>query len=315
MKSITKQIVVFFHEGTLNGKAAAYAAWSIYRDKALFEGIDYSTLDSLNSYNFTGKTVYILGLSISVKHLDPILYSAEKVVFIDHHETSLELTNQISEKVKHKFELIHSVRRASCCLAWKHFVDERPVPELFLAIEDLEIRPDAPRVLNSLFICTGLSVYFDFISITAFFQNNLERVRDSETIGRLINDGRAYYKYTETLVNSYVSSATFFDMLGKQVPVLNTPKTFVTPCLSVLSQKAGIAMSYIDAGKKRFWSIRTHKDSDLNAGKIASLLDGGGSSHVGGFTTEIEVTPRELARILRQTMSETVNRDSILNNI
>ena len=35
MKSITKEIVVFFHEGTLNGKAGAYAAWQIYRDRLI----------------------------------------------------------------------------------------------------------------------------------------------------------------------------------------------------------------------------------------------------------------------------------------
>lgn len=311
MKTISKDTVVFFHEGTLNGKAGAYAAWQTHQEHAHFEGIDYSTLENLHLYDLTDKTVYIIGLSIASKHLDPIMYSASKIIFIDHHKTSMNIQNEIPDVAQDKFQLIHSTTRASCCLSWKHFVDERPVPELFLAIEDMEMRSQNPRVLNSLFICTGLSVHFDFISLNTFFQNNLERLKDSEAIGRLINDGRAYFRFVESLVHSYVNKASFFDMIDKQVPVLNIPKTFVTPCLNILCSKAGIALSYIDSENKRFWSIRTHQSSKLDASRIAGLLDGGGSTHVGGFTTSTSVTPEELAKKFRQALSETVNKDII----
>ena len=307
MRKLNKEIIVFFHEGTLNGKAGAYAAWKIFQNSAHYEGVDYCTLENLHTYDVSGKTVYIIGLSIAMRNLDTLVYSADKVYFIDHHPGTKNIAESFDPSIRKKLEVIHSSNRASCCLAWSHFVDDQPVPQLFLAIEDMQVRQSNPTVPNSYFICMGLSVHFDFISLNTFFQNNLERLRNTESVAKLINDGHHYYKFIESLVNSYNNRAEYYDILDKQVPILNIPKTFVEGCLTILASKCGIALSYTDTGNKRYWSVRTLPESKLHAGKISELMEGGGSLYVGGFTTSTKILPDDLQELFKTRMTESVN--------
>jgi nanoRNase/pAp phosphatase (c-di-AMP/oligoRNAs hydrolase) len=311
MKTLENERVIFFHEGTLNGKAGAYAAWKIYGQKATYEGLDYSTLDMLSKYDLTGKTVYLIGLSIATKNIAHCVYNADKVVFIDHHESTKNIKDELGTANADKLEVIHSTTRASCCIAWSYFIDDMPVPPLYLAIEDMEIRPTNPHTPNAYYICTALSIHFDFASLTSYFQSNLEKVKDTDTTARLINDGHHYYKLMESLVGSYVNKAEYYEILDTQVPILNIPKTFTTPCLTHLAKKAGFAMSYVDCGNKRYWSLRSTDQSNLDSGKIAAILEGGGSTHVGGFVTSISVLPSDLNQLLKKALSENVNRDTI----
>ena len=308
MKKLNKEIVVFFHDGTLNGRAGAYAACKIHQHAAHYEGIDYANLDRFHEFDLTGKTVYVIGLSIARNHIDTVIYSAESLIFIDHHPSTKHLCDNLSKKDRENVTLIHSTERASCCLAWSHFVGDEPVPQLFLAIEDVTMNKGAAgRVPNSNYICMGLSVYGDFISMTSFFQTNLARSKNSESIAKLISEGHHYFKFMESLVKSYISRCDYFELLDMQVPVLNIPKTFADSCLEPLCEKAGMAISYVDSGQKRFWSVRTSRRSRLDAGKVAMLMEGGGSLNVGGFTTTTKVVPDDLNNIIKNRMSKSVN--------
>lgn len=312
MKTFSKEKIVFFHEGTLNGKAGAYAAYKVLQDTAQFEGIDYSTLDKLHEYDLYGKTVYVIGLSIAAKHLDPVCFSARKVIFIDHHKSTVNIIEDIPYSSRDKFQLLHNARRASCCLSWAHFIPDKPMPELYLAIEDIEMNNEPPRVHNSFYICSGLGIYPDFFSLTSFFQSNLDCLKPGESLNRLISSGLNNHKFLESLVKTYVSKASYYEILNKRLPVLNIPKTFVSSCLNELASKAGVALSYTDSGNSRYWSIRTHPESKMDAGKISALLEGGGSTNMGGFVTTTKVTPEDLSRMFRQALSENVNKDIIL---
>ena len=68
-----------------------------------------------------------------------------------------------------------------------------------------------------------------------------------------------------------------------------------------------MAISYVDSGQKRFWSVRTSRRSRLDAGKISMLMEGGGSLNVGGFTTTTKVVPDDLNSIIKNRMSKSVN--------
>lgn len=305
MKKLSKETIVFFHEGTLNGKAGAYAAWKVLRDDAHYEGVDYCTLDSLHEYDVTGKRVYLIGLAIAQRNIEHLVYAAKSVIFIDHHPSTSSL-DEFFEDHKDKFKLIHSTARASCCLSWSHFLEGIPVPRLYLAIEDMQVRPKEPTIPNAYYICIGLSIYFDFISLNTYFKNNLETV-SSESMSNLITDGMHYFRFMESLVNSYVSRSVYEDILDRQVPVLNIPKTFVDGCLGILASKNALAFSYTDIGDSRYWSVRVSKESKLDAGKICSMVGGGGSRYNGGFTTHTRILPSDLSDLFKSQRPETVN--------
>lgn len=309
MQKLSKDTVIFYHEGTLNGRAAAYAAWRRLQHSAHYEGIDYSSLDRFQDYDLTGKVIYILGLSIARKHIDNALYVAKRVVFIDHHPSTRAVFDPIA-KQHDNVELIHTQDRASCCLTWSHFVEDEPVSQFFLAIEDVLFNRNPPKVPNSTFICMGLSVYSDFVSLNSFFQNTLNRNLLSG-MSDLISEGHHYNKLINSLVNSYNDKAEYYEILDRQVPILNIPKTFVDPCLIKLSETTGVAISYVDSGAKRFWSIRTTLKSNLNAGKISQLMEGGGSTTVGGFTTNTKILPEDLDRLMKSFQKDKSTMDYV----
>jgi hypothetical protein len=313
MKTFSKEKIVFFHEGTLSGKAGAYAAFKALQGTAQFEGIDYSTLGKIHEYDLSEKIVYIIGLSIALKHLDHISFSAKKIVYIDHyHKGTSNLLSTLPARSRQKFEVVQSERRAGCCLAWKYFVEDKPIPDLYLAIEDIEMSRKPPQIYNSFYICSGLNVYPDFVSLTSFFQNNLNTLRSGENLSKLIASGQNNHKFLESLVKNYLTKACYYEILNNIIPVLNIPKTFGPRCLEELASKAGMAMSYTDSANQRYWSLRTHPDSNLDSGKISSLLGGGGSGHTGGFVTSIKVTPEDLNILFKQALSESVNKDILL---
>lgn len=122
-----KDTVVIYHKRCPDGFGAAYAAWKVFGDNALYVEAGYGDAPP---EGLSGKEVYLLDFVFEregdIEELEKV---AKRLVVLDHHESSQALVEAVRE---HTFDN----DRSGATIAWAHFHPSTPTPLLLQYIED-----------------------------------------------------------------------------------------------------------------------------------------------------------------------------------
>lgn len=267
---IEKDIVVIYHKKCPDGFGAAYAAWKKFGDKAQYIEMGYR--GDLPE-GLEGKEVYILDFALeqpgAMDHLTKI---AKRVVALDHHESSKELTEKAAD---HVFDM----DRSGATIAWKYFHPDEPMPRLMMYLEDGDLYrnslPETEEVFAYLVVQPDDFHVWD--SIVHALDDDTERAA-------LLAKATAYNEYFEQLCQISVEAAKKVRFEGHECYFATT-----SPSITLRSRVAHELymklppFALIVRAHPDGYGVSIRGNGTVDVAKIAAKFGGGGHPGSAGF--------------------------------
>ena len=289
----------FYHNSDADGRcsAAIVSKFTKVRDKNSFIGCDYNKkrieymIDTINIEK--DEPIYICDLSFTEENAD-ILFklndiSSNRLVWCDHHKTSIELSNSISNI--NDIKGIRSSNKSAAYLTWVYFYGINNIPDVVKYVSDWDTFTfeygDKPKYLNY-----GLShdIWYTYPLSTqwkSLLSNNADAdgySKSSILTNNLISIGEKIYKYVKNENTSYLKSYGYESSIcGYKVAVVN--KASNSLIFGELYKKYPIVSTFCYDGEKWKYSLySSDKNGDCEA--IAKSFGGGGHRGAAGFTSD-----------------------------
>ncbi len=266
-------IKVLYHGNCFDGKAAAWAAWRKFRDKAIYIPVNYGEIGFPPELSLTrNEEVYILDFSYKRDHIFYINERVKKLVVLDHHKTA--------EKELAGLEYcIFDMNKSGARLAWEYFHPNQEVPTLIRYIEDRDLwRKVLPHTEE---INAYIQSFPQDIQVYELLSHNL----DEDFVGCSLQ-GQAIERYKNTMVEVICKRAVLVPWGKGLVPVANTPilMSEVGHKLCEMYPDSPFSAYYFqrDEGVRQ-WGLRSVGDFDVS--EIAKSYGVGGHKNAAGFET------------------------------
>jgi oligoribonuclease NrnB/cAMP/cGMP phosphodiesterase (DHH superfamily) len=134
--------LIIYHANCADGFGAAFAAWLTLGDDAEYLPAKYGE-EKWDTYNFTGRDIYILDFSFPRSVMNMLFKHAKKVVWLDHHKTAFEmwcpgeLNMWMSDPIESRHIMLDN-NKSGALLAWEYFHPGTEVPTLIKHIDDYD---------------------------------------------------------------------------------------------------------------------------------------------------------------------------------
>jgi hypothetical protein len=252
---------VLYHAECADGFGAAYAAWKVLGDKAIYLPVTHGEAPPelpvtarVAMVDFSYKRPIILEMKGSVADL----------VVLDHHATAQD---ELKGLAWAEFDMHKSGAR----LAWEFWHPGQELPELLAYVEDKDLW--LWRLQQSPEVTIALHSYpMDF------------RVWDNLDVEHLKLEGVALLRLQEKIVSGAVSRASFDTLFGHRVPSVNATefRSEIANRLCSLHPECPFAAAYhYDKAGELCWSLRSIGDFDV--AELARQAGGGGHKNASGF--------------------------------
>jgi uncharacterized protein len=265
--------MVLYHANCSDGFGAAWAAWKVLGDNAVYVPVQYDQPYPPEIDRGMVESLYILDFSYPLETMQRLMRQVNRMVVIDHHATAEEALDLFGDGPA---EVIFSQAHSGAYLAWQYFHGQNPVPILLRFVEDRDTW--AWRLLWSNEINAAIRSY----PMTFSEWDCLAEVRN---IDSLAPEGEAILRAQAQQVESHVKSARLARIGGYEVPVVNA---------TVLMSEIGEALCekfpeqpfsgtfFVRDDGLKVWSLRSRNGFDVGA--VAKSLGGGGHAAAAGFT-------------------------------
>ena len=255
---------ILYHHHCDDGFGAAYAAWKSLADRASYlpvlHGEPPPDIPS-------GSKVVIVDFAYPRQVLLDMDQRMESVLVLDHHKTAQE------DLAGLPFAHL-DMSKSGAVLSWEHWHTGEPIPPLLRYVEDRDLwrfaLPDTHEV------SAALETYprdFD--------------LWDRLDVAALAQEGRPILRALRQQVARMVDRASFQDIAGYQVPVVNA-SLLTSDVLDALARRyptAPFAACYFDRGdRKRQWGLASIGSFDVS--RVAEMFGGGGHKNRSGFVEE-----------------------------
>ena len=260
--------LVIYHAACTDGFGAAYAAWKLLGDRAVYHAAKYGTAPP----DVTGKNVVVVDFSYDNSTTKQLIKEAKSFLVIDHHKSAMVELHDIS--CTH-FDLNHS----GAMLSWKFFHPGKEAPRMIKFIEDRDLwKWEIPY--SKEFSAAFDMVKFDF--------EEFDKYLDDSEVDNAQERGAYILAYSKTVISKISKHASPRKIGGKDVLVVNSPH-WMSEIGAALSPKCDFALIwYYDHETHQVKvSLRAHhEDSDVS--EVAKRFGGGGHRLAAGF-----VLPRD----------------------
>ena len=259
--------VLLYHAGCPDGFGAAWSFWKKYGDNMEYIPVSHGS----EPPEVTGRNVYIADFCYKRDILLSLKEKAKALVVLDHHKSSEKDCGDLEFCT---FNMNHS----GAYMSWAYLFPEDDVPLLIRYIEDRDLWK---WELNS-----TESILSAVDSFERTFENwdMLNSYLDKEeSLGwcEIKSMGDGILRYKNNLISSLLRNAYETNILGKTVPVINTP-FFQSEIASELALSADYAAAYYFDGEAYKFSLRSKTDGD-DVSLVASAFGGGGHKNASGF--------------------------------
>lgn len=292
-----KNVVLIYHGGCPDGVASALVAMdALGRDLKMIAG-HYARPLSEENIDLEDKTVVLSDFSYPLEEMQKIVSKAYRVIFLDHHKTSLEsLAPLLSEPNVFAFSSTHY---SGASLTWQFFNPNKEMPLFIKYIEDGDLYKFA--LPDSRDIVKGFHVILDkeltenlYLLRDGIVKTELQKIRQ---IGEKIN-GEAK-RQAKSIIKQGCMTATAY---GHTFPVINaTPDhTNLIGEMIYTTEDVPFVMIYTILANRVKISLR----SNTNAVDVAELAQrifskgGGHRSAAAGFMP--------LDQFLKEVLSDAV---------
>lgn len=253
---------ILYHADCADGFGAAYAAWKILGDQATYIPVQHGDPppslpgDALVAIvDFSYKREIILELKSKVANL----------IILDHHTTAQD---ELAGLPFATFDMTKSGAR----MAWEYWHPGEAVPEMIAYIEDKDLW------LWNLEQSREFSIALHSYPMEFGVWSKL-------TPEHLKLEGAALLRLQNKLVRDATGRASFRNLFGYQVPVVNATefRSEIANYLCKLHPDAPFAAAYYyDKNGEENWSLRSVGEFDVAA--LARQAGGGGHKNASGFT-------------------------------
>ncbi len=268
---------VFYHAGCNDGFGAAWAAWRLMGDSAIYRAVSYGQAPPPID---EGDEVFIVDFSYPEEALRRLAAQASRVVVLDHHKTAVEALAGLLADPPANLELVLDLSRSGAMLAWRYFMPADFPPTLLRYVEDRDLW--RWKLSESEAINAWISAHpLDFEVWTTL----AETLASPSGVAPL---GRAILQQRSLTVERLCAGAWKVELGGHRVPVVNSPihQSEIGHRLCELHDDAPFAAVYQDlGGGRRRWSLRSRGDFDVS--EVAGLFGGGGHRAAAGFVVEV----------------------------
>jgi uncharacterized protein len=265
-----KRIVVFYHSDCPDGFSAVWAAWKKFGARAEYHAIEPRKLP--DGILLKNRDIYILDNSLSPDTVTRLERSRNRVVVIDHHESS---RRDVERGTRFVFDLKHS----GAVLAWRFFHPGRPVPELLRYIEDGDLwrfhLPHADLLLS--YIYTRPFGFAEWSALAGEFEAPRGRARALK-LGKVINE------YDRVLTDEIAAKADLVRFAGHAVLAVNSSLKRLGSEVghALVTKRPPIGIVWYEAGGICHVSLRSNRTVDVS--KLARRFGGGGHPRAAGFS-------------------------------
>ena len=262
-----EKTVLLYHARCPDGFGAAWAFWNKYKDS-----IDYIPVShGVEPPDISGCNVFIADFCYKRDILMDIKSKAKTLTVLDHHKSSFEDCGDLPFCT---FDMTHS----GAYMAWNYLFPEKDVPLLISYIEDRDLWKWDLKSTES--ILSAVDSYDRTFDNWDYLNNNLDHV-GSETWNKIKAVGDGILQYKNSLIQSLIKDSYEVNILGKSIPVINTP-FFQSEIAAELALSADYAAAYYFDGDGYKFSLRSKKNGE-DVSVVASKFGGGGHKNASGF--------------------------------
>ena len=257
--------VVIYHANCADGFGAAWAAWKVLKDAAIYLPVQYGEEPPYQQCE--GKAVCIVDFSYPKEMLLRLDDCANGLAVLDHHKTAQRDLDGLSFAT---FDMDHS----GAMLAWKYFHHDSAPPLFIEYIQDRDLWQWA--LPQSREVSAALHSYPYEFSVWDDLSMNVNQLR---------LEGVVLLRAKDQLVKRMADHAVVGNVGGHQVHIVNATVFFseVGEELCLRYPDEPFAAYYFDRTDRRQWGLRSRGDFDCSV--VATLYGGGGHPGAAGFTT------------------------------
>lgn len=164
--------VVIYHGECDDGFAASFAAWTHFKNDAVYLPMNFGgwgIFHSLDNFiqQLRGKNVYILDFSFSLPIYRLLHEHAESITLLDHHETA-------REEIEEQPGCIFMQHICAANMAWEFFNPDIPQPKFFSYIEDSDLcKYEIPETKDFIYGLRTQPRSYEFLN-SLLLQSNLD---------------------------------------------------------------------------------------------------------------------------------------------
>jgi nanoRNase/pAp phosphatase (c-di-AMP/oligoRNAs hydrolase) len=268
---MNKDIIVITHKNCPDGFGAAWVAWTIFKNKAIYIAEHPGQKSLSYTDNLKGKNVYIFDISFPSEYIQLLQGITKKLIVIDHHPGSSYLKTSKTYIYNHK--------RSAAYLCWVFFYPTKQIPTFIKLISDNDTGVWKLKYSKefSLYMKNRLQLKLNKITF-----NKATLLIKKENLKKAIDIGRVYLEYQNKIIHSIMKIMeprkwkTYNIMIGNA----NIPQFggLIATKLSLLPS-IDIGIVYRVVGKKKYLYTMRSSNKKINLNKIACLYKGGG--HIG----------------------------------
>lgn len=282
--------LIIYHANCTDGFGAAFCAWLKFGDEAEYIPMNYG---EQAEFDVANREVYILDFSFPKEVMEHIFEHAERVVWLDHHQTALETWCDKVEGHYIRLDIENGVfikltnNKSGAMLAWEHF--NQTEPPLFIKLIDDRDRWQF-KFQQSKAFHTAMSMRkpWSFESWKNEFAGQQDYFYD---ISELLSQGELLLLYQKQQVESLAK-------YGRKVviPFEHGPCQGLAVNTSVHMSEVGHELAnrsgtfgliwYLGENGQAKVSLRSNGDYDVSA--IAKQFGGGGHRNAAGFSIDIQ---------------------------
>ena len=280
-----KRPMICFYHSDMDGLMAASVVKRYYNPKHYdirFVPVNYG--DSWRDYYLDGRVVVVVDFSFD--DMVALEKNCNHLIWIDHHKSAMEKQSDIWNS---RVEGIRLLDRSGCELAYKYFFPMQDVPKTVLLVGDRDLWKfrygDETRWFHEWLKLTFTNPKVGLVDMT---ESKMEKALE---IGSYL-----YQKKKKDIVKNSFGSGFNIDLMGYACRVVNAPNN--------ISDTADYNLDFNRDGEKIFdvillWHMNSYGDvicslrsRDVDVGRIAVNLGGGGHKFAAGFRKDLDFLMR-----------------------
>lgn len=280
-----------FHHNDLDGKGAASCVlrYLQQRDEAhRINKADYISVNYKNSvpdasFVEPGETIYIVDYSFTEPtkgQLDGILKIASKVIWLDHHASSVEFLEAHPEYNNvSNLDMVIDTTRSGALIAYQYLFPYKEIPRYIILIDDYDRW--VHRYKESMHFKLAMDMQYDNPYDLVWYQ--LYHTEFYTVLDRLIDAGETIEEYCNGINKKDFKSMSYeTEVFGYKCIIMN--KRGNSTALAGALDKYPIGIIWSFDGTTYSYSIYS-TNKDIKCNKIAEMFGGGGHPGAAGFTS------------------------------
>lgn len=273
-KTEEKNIVVLYHADCMDGFAAAWAAWTVFANKARYKAVRHYT--PIPDFPDNAE-LYIVDFCYPMDELVVAAQKASKIVVLDHH---ISAQKEFEAYQKHSvipsnLEVNFNQNHSGCMVVWQYFKGCVEPPILLKHIEDHDLwRHQLP---NTEEICKALYLRLP-VNFSAF-----EKIK----LSTLQREGDLLVKQQQLNVTRLLKARHGISLNNMKGLAVNAPSMFSSDLGHKLAEKSGtFGLTYSYHGKRKCYDCSLRSIDDFDVSELASVFGGGGHRNAAGFSVD-----------------------------